>query len=73
MNTLINEYFNHFFLADDIVLINDNLWDAQQILKELKQIAEIIGLTINFQNTKFMAKLITSKIYGKEIRQAYGI
>jgi len=69
-----DEYINHLWYTDDIILISDNLEDARQRLKELKQTVKKVGLTINIQTTKFITYLIICsyiKINGKEMEQVY--
>lgn len=48
---------NHLRFADDILIITDNLGDAKQMIIELKQEAESVGLNINFQKTQLLTNL----------------
>lgn len=41
------EYLNHLRFADNIVIISDNLSDAQKIFRDLNQPSKGIGLDIN--------------------------
>jgi hypothetical protein len=41
--------------ADDIVLLSDNLDDAQLLLSTVEEVAEQIGLVINHKKTEFIA------------------
>jgi hypothetical protein len=48
------EVISDLAYADDIVLLNDNLTDAQLFLSTVAEVAEQIGLVINFKKTEFI-------------------
>lgn len=49
---------NNLRFADDIVIISDNLKEAQEMINELSLATQKVGLNINKQKTKVMTNLI---------------
>lgn len=45
---------------DDIVILSDNLGEARDILQDLNDTVQEIGLTINFEQTKMMTNMVPS-------------
>lgn len=48
-------YLNHLRFADDIVLISTNPEELQEMLSELREVSEEIGLSMNMGKTKVMS------------------
>lgn len=66
------EKLNHLCFADDIVLITDNMPEAQTMMQNLCEAAERVGLEINISKTQYMTNLILSdsiKINNNNIEQ----
>lgn len=54
------ERLNHLRFADDIVLISDNLKEAQELLTTLNSVSSEVGLKINLAKTQYMTNLVPS-------------
>jgi len=48
------EKLNHLRFADDIVLISDQLDEANEVVSELSAASQKVGLKINIAKTQFM-------------------
>ena len=51
---------NHLCFADDIILITDNIQEAQNMLDMLNDASEKVGLKINLSKTQYMTNLVLS-------------
>jgi len=54
------EKLNHLRFADDIVLISDQLDEANEVVLELSAASQKVGLKINVAKTQFMTNLVPS-------------
>lgn len=52
---------HHLRFADDIVLISDCLHETREMIRELSEAADRVGLKMNFTKTKFMTNLVASE------------
>lgn len=59
--TIDGEKLNHLRFADDIVLITNNYKEAGDMLRELQQATQKVGLKINYSKTKMMTNLVFSE------------
>lgn len=46
--------------ADDIALVSDNLQDIREMLEDLQEVCDRVGLKINISKTKYMTNLVPS-------------
>lgn len=68
------EKLSHLRFADDLILITDDLKEAQEMLSELNLASREVGLKINTGKTKFMTNLVASEnitVNNTNIEQVY--
>ena len=45
---------SHPWFADDIILVSNNMKELQEMLTELNNVSQTVGLHMNFKKTKVM-------------------
>lgn len=64
------ENLTNLLLADDVVLLPNNLKDIQPIPQGLLDVRAEVHLQINISNTKFITNLVPSETINVDIREA---
>jgi len=54
------EKLNHLRFANDIVLISDQIDEANEVVSELSAASQNVGLKINISKTQFRTNLVPS-------------
>lgn len=71
---IIGEKLSHLRFADDLILITNDLKEAQEMMSELNLASREVGLKINIGKTKFTTNLVASEnltVNNLNIEQVY--